>query len=84
MPHMARTPDSQTPHRSATHTCEPRLGQAPWPLATLELRELVRKLERRWRAARAARTAHVAPLAPLAPLPLAEVRALCDTLHLLW
>eukprot|EP00964_Phaeocystis_antarctica_P048268 scaffold27952_cov52-Phaeocystis_antarctica.AAC.2 len=26
-PHRARTLDSQTPDRSATHTCEPRLGQ---------------------------------------------------------
>eukprot|EP00964_Phaeocystis_antarctica_P079369 scaffold49440_cov58-Phaeocystis_antarctica.AAC.4 len=26
-PHRARTPDQQTPGRSATHTCEPRLGQ---------------------------------------------------------
>eukprot|EP00964_Phaeocystis_antarctica_P123285 scaffold86938_cov60-Phaeocystis_antarctica.AAC.2 len=27
VPHRARTPDEQSPGRSATHTCEPRLGQ---------------------------------------------------------
>ena len=43
-----------------------RPESAPWPLATLELRELVRRAEVRWRAARGG--------ALLAALPLAEVR----------
>ena len=52
----------------ATALCLVSFGlpeSAPWPLATLELRDLVRDLERRWRAA---------CRGGLAPLPLAEAR----------